>query len=442
MLKLYYIKTGTSCLWTVSKITAKSGGFVTIPCHYHRLYRDDPKYWCKGRNWLTCTKMQTVDQKEKRPGVSFHNNQDELVITMTLTNLSSSDSNRYWCAVKKRGVLRSDIKTYLELTVTEGIPDLSVASSMVSSVEGGIITVECLYSEKLRDAEKKWCRSGDRHSCQTAQDIKPSPDAAVQINNTNYGVFRVILTRLKKTYAGWYWCMAGGLQAPVYINITSVHDSTTDTRPSSSTVAPWSSYTPKNLFSVYPSKHSSSPTSFDVNNHNTEATMSPTTSVLPETTSHKPWQISTASSEQVSSTVQSSTYPTTKNNSSSHCGGITLPTSRSATTNVESGISAAISSKYLKSDIKGRDRMWVMALCGALLPLLILTGISWKLWSWHKKSNTREDATQMTAEVQTNDDRDDLLNNEWTATSVAWINTGSDTIIITRCEDKISGIKR
>ncbi|KAA0710036.1 hypothetical protein E1301_Tti018273 [Triplophysa tibetana] len=433
---------GTSSLWTVSKITARSGGFVTIPCHYHRLFRDNPKYWCKGRNWLTCITMQTTDPKGKRPGVSFHNNQDELVITMTLTNLSSSDSNRYWCAVKKKGVLRSDIKTYLELTVTEGIPDLSVASSMVSSVEGGIITVECLYSEKLRDAEKKWCRSGDRHSCQTAQDIEPSPDAAVQINDTNDGVFRVMLTRLKKTYTGWYWCMAGGLQAPVYINITSVHASTTNTRPSSSTVAPWSSYTPINLFTVYPSTHSPSPTSFDVNNHNTEATLSPTTSELPETTSYKPWQISTASSEQLSSTVHSSTYPTTKNNSSSHCGGITLPTSRSATTNVESVISAATgSSKDLKSDIKGRDRLWVIVLCGALPLLFILTGISWKLWSWHKKSNKRED-TQIKAEVHTIDDRQDLLNNEWTATSVSWINTGSDTIIITRFQDEISGIER
>ncbi|KAI7798511.1 uncharacterized protein si:ch211-264f5.2 isoform X2 [Triplophysa rosa] len=391
---------GISCLWTVSKITAKSGGFVTIPCHYHRLYRDNPKYWCKGRNWLTCVTMQTADQKEKRPGVSFHNNQDELVITMTMTNLRSSDSNRYWCAVKKRGVLRSDIGTSLELTVTEGMPDLSVASSMVSSVEGGNITVECLYSKKLRDAEKKWCRSGDRHSCQTAQDIEPSPDAAVQINDTNDGVFRVMLTGLKKTYAGWYWCMARELQAPVYINITSVHASTTNTRPSTSTVAPWSPYTPIHLFTVYPSTHSSSPTSFDVNNHNTEATMSPTTSELPERTSYKQWQISTASSEQLSSTVYSSTYPTTKNSSSSHWSGITLPTSRSATTNVGSGISAVtVSSEDLKSDFKGRDRMWVIVLCGALLLLVILPGISWKLWSWHKKSNTREDATEITAEV-------------------------------------------
>lgn len=57
---------------------------------------------------------------QNRPGVSFHNNPDELVITMTMTNLRSSDSNRYWCAVKKKGFLQTDIRTSLELTVTEG----------------------------------------------------------------------------------------------------------------------------------------------------------------------------------------------------------------------------------------------------------------------------------------------------------------------------------
>lgn len=412
---------GTSCLWTVSKITAKSGGFITIPCHYHHLYRNNPKFWCKGRNWSTCVTMRPTDQTEKRPGVSFHNNPDELVITMTMTNLSSSDSNRYWCAVKKRGFLQTDIRTSLELTVTEGMPDLSVASSMLSSEEGGNITVECIYSEKLKDIEKKWCRSGDLHSCQTAQDIESSPDAAVQINDTNDGVFQVILTGLKTTYAGWYWCMAGGLQAPVYINITSVHPTTTNTGPSTSTVAPWSSHTPTNSFTVYPS----SPTFPDINNHNTEATLSPTTS-----------------EEQLSSTIHSSTYPTTRYNSS-HCSGtVTSPTSGSAAINVGSSNSAVtVSSKDPKSSFKGRDLMWVIVLCGALLLLFILPGISWILWSWHKKSNTGEEAKEITTEVPMND-RDDLLNNEWTATSVAWINTSSDTIIITRCEDEIPGIER
>lgn len=108
--------TGTNSLWTVSKITAPSGGSVTIPCHYHRLHKDLPKFWYKGKNWFTCLRLQPTNQG-KRPAISFYNSPDELVTTMTMTNLRSSDSNRYWCAVKTQG---SFVRTSLELTVTEG----------------------------------------------------------------------------------------------------------------------------------------------------------------------------------------------------------------------------------------------------------------------------------------------------------------------------------
>lgn len=96
-----------------------------------------------------------------------------------------------------------------------------MASNRVSGEEGGNVTVQCLYSDKLTDDEKKWCRSGELHSCQTAQDIEPSPGAALQINDTNDGVYTVTLTGLKKTDSGWFWCMAGGVQAPVHINVHS-----------------------------------------------------------------------------------------------------------------------------------------------------------------------------------------------------------------------------
>lgn len=108
--------TGTNSLWTVKKITAQIGGSVTIPCHYHRLHKDLPKFWCKGKIWVACLTMRSTNQ-EKRTGISFYNSPDELVTTMTMTNLLGSDSNRYWCAVKKPG---SNARTNLELTVTEG----------------------------------------------------------------------------------------------------------------------------------------------------------------------------------------------------------------------------------------------------------------------------------------------------------------------------------
>lgn len=339
--------------------------------------------------------LRPTNQKEKQPGISFHNDPDELVMTMTMTNLRTSDSNRYWCAVKIGGLLRTDIKASLDLTVTEGIPDLSVASNMVSSEKGGNITVECIYSEKLKGSEKKWCKSGDLHSCQTSQDLKSSPDAAVQINDTNDGVFRVTLTGLKKADLGWYWCMAGGLQAPVHINVTSEQPSATNTGPSTSTMIPWSSYSPTKSFTINPS------TFTNVNRHNSGAT-----SKLPESSSDENEKISTASPKQLSTTIYSSTYPTTRNKYSSHSSGITtLLTSGSATVS-----NSSVSSGDHKSPFECRDLVCViMIVCGVLLLIFILSGI-WTLWSWHRKGNTGEDATEITTEllyIKANDKDDD-----------------------------------
>lgn len=98
---------------------------------------------------------------------------------------------------------------------------MSVANNRVSGEEDSNVTVQCLYSDKLRDTEKKWCISGDLHSCQTAQDLEASPGAHLQINDTDDGVYTVTLIGVKKTDAGWYWCMAGEWQVPVHITVNS-----------------------------------------------------------------------------------------------------------------------------------------------------------------------------------------------------------------------------
>lgn len=413
---------GTNSLWTVSKITAQSGGSVTIPCHNHRLHKDLPKFWYKGKNWFTCLRLQPTNQG-KRPAISFYNSPDELVTTMTMTNLRSSDSNRYWCAVKTQG---SFVRTSLELTVTEGTPDLSAASNVVSGEEGGNVTVQCFYSDKFKDTERKWCRSGDLHSCQTAQDIEPSLGAALQINDTNDGIYTVTLTGLKKTDAGWYWCMAGEVQVPVHINVDS-RQSITDanTRPFTFTTA--QSFTSSN--------------SFDVHNHNSGATLVPTPSKLPESTSiqtEKTDQTSTTSPKQFHSMTQSSSYPTTTENSKndpSHSSSTdrTTLTSRSTTPHVGSNSTVTLSSKNLtcepKTTYESRDCIWVIAqVCAALL-ILMLPVISWKLWSWHTKAITTEEATEITTDLPANDSVD-LLGNEWTNASVVQFSTDSKTVLI------------
>ncbi|KAL1255074.1 hypothetical protein QQF64_013135 [Cirrhinus molitorella] len=415
---------GTNSLWTVSKLTAQSGGSVTIPCHYHRQHKDFPKSWCKGKNWLTCLTMRPTNQ-EKGTGISFDNSPDELVTTMTMTNLRSSDSNRYWCAAKKRG---SYVRTSLELTVTEGTPDLSVASNRMSGEEGGSVTVQCLYSDKFKDTERKWCRSGDLHSCQTAQDIEPSLGAALQINDTNDGVYTVTLTGLKKTDGGWYWCMAGEVQVPVHISVDS-RQLVTDVNTRASTFTTAQSFT---------SAHSS-----DVHKHNSVATPVPTTSKSPQSTliqtEKTTDQTSTTSPKLFHSTIQSSSHPITTEISKKdrfHTSATvrTTLTSRSATTHVGCNSTVTLSSKDVTSEptttYESRKLVWVIALvCGSLL-ILMLSAISCKLWSWHKKAITREEASEITTDHA--NDRADLLRNEWTTNpSVVQFSTDSNTVLIT-----------
>ncbi|XP_043093635.1 polymeric immunoglobulin receptor isoform X2 [Puntigrus tetrazona] len=371
---------GSDSLWTVSKTTAQSGGSVTIPCHYHWLYKDSPKFWYKGKSWLTSSKLRPTSQ-EKRPAISFLNSPDELVTSMTMTNLQRSDSNRYWCAVKAQG---SYLRTSLDLTVTEGTPDLSAASNAVSGQEGGNVTVRCLYSDRFKDTERKWCRSGDLHSCQTAQDIEPSAGAALQINDTDDGVFTVTLTGLKKTDAGWYWCMAGEMQVPVHINVHSRQLST---------------------------------------DANTIATLVPASSRASSASTQ------TETTDQTSTVSPKQFHPATTQRSPSCSTFSSALTSRSTAPHT-----VTLSSKDVtfepKITYESRDLIWLAALvCGALL-VLMLPVVSWKLWSWHKKVITGVEATEITTDLHTNDSAD-LLDNEWTNASVVQFTTDANTVLIT-----------
>lgn len=394
---------GINSLWTVSKITVQSGGSVTIPCHYYRQHKDLVKIWCKGKRWMTCVKMRPTNQ-QNRTGISFYDSPDELVTTMTMTNLRSSDSNRYWCAVKTGG---SHVRTSLELSITEGTPDLSVANNRVSGEEDSNVTIRCLYSDKLRDTEKKWCISGDLNSCQTAQDIEASPGADLQINDTDDGVYTVTLIGVKKTNAGWYWCMAGEWQVPVHITVNS-RQMFTDGNTSSSTFT-----TAPSFISTY---------STAVHNHSPVATLEPTKAKLPESTSVHTF---TASPKQFQSTIpSSSSYPTSTKNSKedSSQSSSTIRTkkplaSRSTTPFVDKSSAVTVSFKETISVPSGygsRNLIWVVLL--VCVALALFTGIAWILWSWQKKANGGEEATELTAELHV-DERVDLLSNELTNTS-------------------------
>ncbi|XP_066531852.1 CMRF35-like molecule 9 [Hoplias malabaricus] len=202
-------------LWTVDRITVQSGGSVTIPCRYNSMFLGHEKFWCRGKLWYTCL---TVRESQKSKVVDHP---DELVTTLTLNQLEVKDSGRYWCSVRKRGGLKNYIRTSLELQVTQESPDLRVSSSSVSGSEGGNLTLYCYFGDQLKKEQKKWCRCGDLHSCRSQEDTQLSQNAKLQVSDDGEGVFTVTLFDLQQDDRGWYWCSAGGKQAPVHINVTS-----------------------------------------------------------------------------------------------------------------------------------------------------------------------------------------------------------------------------
>ncbi|KAL0153701.1 hypothetical protein M9458_050979, partial [Cirrhinus mrigala] len=88
-------------------------------------------------------------------------------------------------------------------------PDVSVVSSSVSGHEGGDISVQCLYSSGCQNEVKRWCRYKDQ-SCYTVGRTDTSQNPSVQISDDEERrSFTVLMTGLRLTDSGWYFCSAG-----------------------------------------------------------------------------------------------------------------------------------------------------------------------------------------------------------------------------------------
>ncbi len=95
-------------------------------------------------------------------------------------------------------------------------PDVSVVSSSVSGHEGGDISVQCFYSSGYQNEVKQWCRYKDQ-SCYTVGRTATSQNSSVQISDDGRRSFTVLMTGLRRTDSGWYFCSVGDLQVPVHL---------------------------------------------------------------------------------------------------------------------------------------------------------------------------------------------------------------------------------
>ncbi|XP_034008210.1 CMRF35-like molecule 7 [Trematomus bernacchii] len=179
---------GIHSITTVSKVSVRAGGSITIPCLYESKYSNHVKYLCKGSTWDFCSYEVTTNKPSSSGKFSISDDRRQRVFTVTINDLTEEDTGYYWCVVEIDD--GADLKEYFHLSVT-------AVSTWISK-------------------KRKWCRLGG--SCVTKSG---SIDGTrVEISARNPGVLTVTLSGLRTESSGWYRCVKGDLQMPVHITLT------------------------------------------------------------------------------------------------------------------------------------------------------------------------------------------------------------------------------
>lgn len=112
------MSTDTQSVSTVSHVSVKQGSSITIPCLYDQRYSINVKYWCKGYYWLGGSTVVCTDHPKTSGKTTISDDINQRVFTVTMTSLSSSDSDYYWCIVERKN--KADDGVRLQISVTPG----------------------------------------------------------------------------------------------------------------------------------------------------------------------------------------------------------------------------------------------------------------------------------------------------------------------------------
>ncbi|RXN32185.1 polymeric immunoglobulin receptor-like protein [Labeo rohita] len=200
--------------WLNHIYTVQTGGSVTIPCYYDEKTPPQKKYWHSETDH---TYRNTTEEN-----LSVIDEPDQSLFTVTMRNLQNKDTGHYGCVVDIQEQLTVTYGLYIKV---QSAPDMFVVSSSVSGHEGGDISVQCLYSSGYQSKPKRWCRYKGQ-SCYTVGRTDTSQNSSVQISDDRRRSFTVLMTGLRLTDSGWYFCSAGETLNPVQLTVIKAESDT------------------------------------------------------------------------------------------------------------------------------------------------------------------------------------------------------------------------
>ncbi|XP_061926411.1 CMRF35-like molecule 8 isoform X2 [Entelurus aequoreus] len=208
---------------TQEELAVLEGNTLMVPCHYDPQYASSVKYWCRGKAREFCTSLARTDEAPAEGKVSIFDDPIQQVFTVTVENMKEEDAGWYMCGVEIGGFWKADAVAFTNIKVILG---MSVVNNRLQGEEGTSVTAECQYSERHRESEKKWCRSGDPSSCSLTGPGGSYEDPRVALNDDKTGTLTVTIKRLQMSDMGWYLCSAGELNMAVHVEVTPRMSST------------------------------------------------------------------------------------------------------------------------------------------------------------------------------------------------------------------------
>lgn len=122
------------------------GGSLTVECCYASTWKTYSKWWCRGSIWRRCNILvQTTgsEQKVKKNKVSIRDNQKNFTFSVTMEELTETDTDIYWCGIEKSG---TDLGVEVKVTIDP-------------------VIVQCHYGPGWETFVKSWCPDADLNSC-------------------------------------------------------------------------------------------------------------------------------------------------------------------------------------------------------------------------------------------------------------------------------------
>ncbi|XP_031594766.1 CMRF35-like molecule 3 [Oreochromis aureus] len=99
-------------------VKATNRGSVTVPCQYDLQYKENTKYWCKGKIYEFCRIVVKTPKKRFNNRTFIADDKEAGVFSITMTSIRQSDEDKYWCVIATSG---RNIFTGVSLLVSQAV---------------------------------------------------------------------------------------------------------------------------------------------------------------------------------------------------------------------------------------------------------------------------------------------------------------------------------